>query len=144
MCPELFQELDATYAALIEIDRWDAGFCARAQAPLMAGAHTGASLGLTGNQPEWFREARRSFGVQTHAERSREWEPYQGHQRRSHRSRTREREASLDWSQLKQVWSVEQERHTGKTGRIARESRDSVTHLHRGRLKPEQILAVVR
>jgi hypothetical protein len=144
MCPELFQELDATYAALIEIDRLDAGFCARAQAPLMAGAHTGSSLGLTGNQPEWFREAQRSFGVQTHAERSREWEPYQGHQRRSHRSRTREREASLDWSHLKQVWSVEQERHTGKTGRIARESRDSVTHLHRGRLKPEQILAVVR
>jgi hypothetical protein len=41
MFPEVFQELEANDAALIAIDSVDAGFCSRANAQLMAGAHKG-------------------------------------------------------------------------------------------------------
>jgi hypothetical protein len=53
-------------------------------------------------------------------------------------------EASLDWSHRKQVWRVEKESRQGKSGQVAGENRDYVTNLHRGRLRPEQILVVVR
>jgi hypothetical protein len=52
MFPEGFQELDATYAAMIEIYSLDAGFCSQANARLIAAAQKGSILGLKGNQPE--------------------------------------------------------------------------------------------
>jgi hypothetical protein len=42
------------------------------------------------------------------------------------------------------VWRVEQEIRRGRTGQIEREPRYSRTNLHRGRLKAEQILDLVR
>jgi len=144
MFPEVLQELEANYAALIEIYSLDAGFCSRANAQLMAEAHKGYIIGLKGNQPELFHEAKRILGAQTQAERSSDWEPYQGDQIRYHLYRTTEMEAYLDWSHLKQVWRVEKEVRKGKTSQIERENRYYVTNLHRGRLKPEQILYVVR
>ena len=144
MFPEVFQELEANYAALIEIYSVDAGFCSRANAQLIAAAHKGYIMGLKGNQPELFREAERILGSQTQAECSTEWEPYQGDPIRYHLYRTTEMEAYLDWSHLKQVWRVEKEIRKGKTGQIERENRYYLTNLHRGRLKSDQILAVVR
>jgi hypothetical protein len=144
MFPEVFEELEATYAALIEIYSLDAGFCAQANARLIAEAHKGYIMGLKGNQPELFREAKRVLGAQTQAACTSEWERYQGDQLRYHLYRTTAMEAYLDWSHLKQVWRVEKEIRNGKSGRIARENRYYVTNLHRGRLTPEQILAVIR
>lgn len=101
-------------------------------------------MGLKGNQPEWRREAERLLGAQTQPELSSPWEPYQGHQIRDHLYRTTEMAAYLDWSHLKQVWRVEKEIRKGKMSQIERENRYYVTNLHRGRLKAEQILSVVR
>jgi Transposase DDE domain len=144
MFPEVFRALEANYAALIEIYSLDAGFCSRANAQLIAEAHKGYIIGLKGNQPDLFREAERLLGARTQAECSREWEPYQGDQIRYHLYRTTAMEAYLDWSHLKQVWRVEKEIRKGKTGHVERENRYYRTNLHRGRLKSEQILAVVR
>jgi len=144
MFPEVFRELEATYAALLEIYSLDAGFCSQANARLIAEAHKGYIIGLKGNQPELFREAERLLGGQTQPERSSDWEPYQGDQLRYHLYRTTEMEAYLDWSHLKQVWRVEKEIRKGKTGQVEHENRYYVTNLHWGRLKPEQILYVVR
>jgi hypothetical protein len=84
------------------------------------------------------------LGSQIQPEGSSIWEPYQGDQLRYHLYRTTEMEASLDWNHLKQVWRVEKEIRQGKTGHVGRENRYDVTNLPRGRLKAEQILAVVR
>ena len=84
MLPEVFRELEAAYAALIEIDSLDAGFCARATAPLIAAAHKGYIIGLKGHQPELLREAERLLGARTQAEDRSDWEPYQGDQLRYH------------------------------------------------------------
>lgn len=144
MFPEVLQALEATYAALIEIDSLDAGFCSQANARLIAEAQKGYILGLKGNQPELYREAERVLGSQRQPAQSSAWEPYQGDQLRDHLYRTTEMEAYLDWSHLKQVWRVEQEICKGKTGQIEREHRYYLTNLHVGRLKPEQILSLVR
>lgn len=144
MFPEVFQALEAHYTALIEIYSLDAGFCSRANAQLIAAAHKGYIMGLKGNQPELLHEAERLLGAQSQAERSSAWEPYQGNQIRYHLYRTTEMEAYLDWRHLKQVWRVEKEIRKGKTGQLERENRYYVTNLHRGRLKPMQILEVVR
>jgi hypothetical protein len=144
MCPEVLHVLEATYGALMESYRLEAGFGSPAQARLMAAAHNGSISGLKGHQPEWWREAERVLGAQTTAEESRAWEPSQGDQLRDQLERTTAMEASLDWSHLKQVWRVEKEMRQGKTGQVAGETRDEVTTRHRGRLRPEPILAVVR
>jgi hypothetical protein len=144
MFPEVLQVLEATYGALMEIYRLDAGFCSPAKARLMAAAHQGYSRGLTGHQPELWCEAERVLGAQTIPAASSAWEPDQGDQLRDHLYRTTAREAYLDWSHLKQVWRMEQAMRQGKTGQVAGEHRDDVTHRHRGRLRPEQILAMVR
>jgi len=144
MFPEVFRELEAAYAALIEIYSLDAGFCSQANARLIAEAQKGYILGLKGNQPELFREAQRVLGSQRQPEQSSAWELYQGDQLRYHLYRTTEMEAYLDWSHLKQVWRVEKEICKGKTGHIERENRYYLTNLHVGRLKPEQILYIVR
>jgi len=144
MFPEVLQVLEATYGALIEIYSLDAGFCSQANARLIAAAHKGYIIGLKGNQPELWREAERVLGAQTTPEESSAWEPYQGDQLRYQLYRTTAMEAYLDWSHLKQVWRVEKEIRQGKTGQVACEHRYYVTNLHRGRLRPEQILAVVR
>ena len=53
-------------------------------------------------------------------------------------------EAYLDWSHLKQVWRVEKEISKRKTGKVERERIVTMTNLHLGRFKAEQILFVVR
>jgi hypothetical protein len=75
MFPEVFQELEATNTARIEISSLAAGFCSQAKAQLIAEAHKGSMIGLKGNQPEVFREAERVLGSQRQAERSSAWEP---------------------------------------------------------------------
>lgn len=144
MFPEVLRVLEATYAALIEIYSMDAGFCSEVNARLVAQAHKGYILGLKGNQPELRREAERLLGAQIQPELSSPWELYQGHQIRYHLYRTTEMEAYLDWSHLKQVWRVEKEIRKGQMRQIERENRYYLTNLHRGRLKAEQILSVVR
>jgi hypothetical protein len=144
MCPEVLQELEAPYGALIEIDSVEAGFCSRANARLIAAAHNGDILGLKGKQPEVFREAEPVLASQTYPERRSAWESSPGDQLRDHLYRTTEMEGYRDWSHLKQGWRVEKEPGKGKSGRIEREKRYDVANLHRGRLNPAQLLEVVR
>lgn len=144
MFPEVLQALETAYGALIEIYSLDAGFCSQANARLIAEAQKGYILGLKGNQPELCWEAERVLASRTDPERSTDWECYQGDQLRYHLYRTTEMAGYLDWSHLQQVWRVEKEIRKGKAGRIERENRYYVTNLHRGRLKPAQILAAVR
>jgi hypothetical protein len=91
--PEVLPALEAAYGALLEIYRLDAGFCSQANARRVAEARKGYLLGLKGTQPEWFRDATRVLGAQTHPELSRAWEPYPGDQLRDHRYRTTAMEA---------------------------------------------------
>jgi len=142
--PEVLERLETSSGALIEVYSMDAGVCSLAKARRIAAAQTGSIVGLKGNQPELLREAERWRASQRQPELSSPWEKYPGDQIRSHLYRTTEREASLDWSHLTQVWRGEKEMHTGKTGQIERENRYSVTNLHRGRFQAEQILSVVR
>jgi hypothetical protein len=128
MLPAVVRELDATSAALMEIDSLEAGGCAHAHARLLAEAHQGEMMGRKGKQPA----------------RSRAWEPYHGAQRRSHLQRTTEMAASLAWSPRNQGWSVEKDMGHSKSGQVAHAQRDDVTHRHRGRLKPASIRSVVR
>jgi hypothetical protein len=44
MFPEVFQELEANYGAMIEIYSLDAGFCSLTNARLLAEAHKGSLL----------------------------------------------------------------------------------------------------
>jgi hypothetical protein len=144
MFPEVLQALEATDAAMIEIYSLDAGFCSQANARLIAETDKGYIFGLKGNQPELFREAERVLGPQRQPEQSSVWEPSQGDQIRYHLYRTTVMEAYLDWSHLKQVWRVEKEVCKGQTGQTERENRYYLTNLHLGRLKPAQILLIVR
>jgi hypothetical protein len=68
--PEVWHVLEATYGALMEIYRLDAGFGSPAKAQLMAAAHQGSIRGLHGHQPEWWREAERVLGAQPHRQRA--------------------------------------------------------------------------
>jgi hypothetical protein len=144
MFPEVLWELEANDAAMLDIYSLDAGFCSPANAQVIAEAHRSYNLGLKGNQPELCRAAERVPGAQTTPEERSAWEPYQGDRLRCHLYRTTAMAAYLDWSHLQQAWRVEKEIRPRKTGQVARVNRDYVTNLHRGRLRPEQILAVVR
>jgi hypothetical protein len=144
MFPEVFATLQATYDSLIEVYSMDAAFCSEAHARLVDSAQKGYIFGLKGNQPELLREAERVLGSETCPEVSTAWEKYQGARVRYHLYRTREMEAYLGWSHLKQVWRIEKEVLNGQTREIELETRYYVTNLHVGRFSAEQILLVVR
>lgn len=144
MFREVFATVQASYDALIEVYSMDAAFCSEAHARLVSEAHKGYIFGLKGNQPELFREAERVLGSETQPEVSTVWEKYQGRRVRYHLYRTREMEAYLEWSHLKQVWRIEKQIVGGKTGELEVENRYYVTNLHVGRFQPAQILWLVR
>ncbi|MFN0124850.1 MAG: hypothetical protein ACKV2V_30470, partial [Blastocatellia bacterium] len=75
---------------------------------------------------------------------SSEWEPYQGDRIRYHLYRTTEMAGYHQWDQLEQVWRIEKEIVSGKTGLIECENHYYVTNLHQGRFRPAEILLVVR
>lgn len=141
---EVFPVLEANFGAFIEVYSMDAGFCSLANANQVAAAQKGYLFALKENQPELYREAERVLGALVVPEVSTEWECYQGKRVRYHLSRTKELAGYLDWSHLEQVWRIEKEIVGPKTGVVEREPHYYVTNLPWGRLKPQQILRVVR
>lgn len=143
LVPESWPGLEATSGARLASDSLEAGVCSPAQARRLAAAHTGAILGLTGQPPEVWRAAERGLGAQTPPAQRSAWAPSPGEQRRDPLDRTTARAASPDWSPLPQGWSVAHAMRPGKPGQVACAPRDEGTNRHRGRLRPEPILAVV-
>jgi hypothetical protein len=143
MFAEVFAVLCEQYDSLIEVYSMDAGFCSEANARKVDEAQKGYIFGLKENQPELYREAVRVVGS-AGAEVRTQWERYQGDRIRYHLYRTCEMAGYLGWDHLKQVWRVEKEIVSGRTGESTRENRYYVTNLHVGRLTPRQILQVIR
>lgn len=142
--PEVLAVLQREYNSLIEVYSLDAGFCSEANARLINEAEKGYIFGLKGNQPELLRETQRLLDPLSQPEWSSAWEKYQGQRIRYHLYRTTELEGYLAWSHLKQAWRIEKELVNGKSGVVTREQHYYLTNLHRGRLKPEQIVYAVR
>ena len=143
MFAEAFAALEANYKSLYEICSVDAGFCSQANAHLVADANKAYIMALKENQPQLWREAERLLGHLTEPELSTDWECYQGKRIRYHLYRTSQIAGYLDWDHLKQVWRVEKE-IIDREGSRQTENHYRLTNLHWGRLKPAQILMVVR
>lgn len=142
-----FDDLVAAYGAgdLFEVITMDAGLVSRANADRIHAANKAYVMALKGTQPELFSAAQRRLG---HHKRKPDFEGeaevYQGHRIKRRLYRTTELEGYNDWSHLKQVWRVEQERRDAEGKLVEREDRYFVTNLAVGRFTLAQILLVVR
>jgi len=143
MFAEAFTALEANYKSLYEICSVDAGFCSEKNACLVADANKAYIMALKENQLELWREAERLLGPLIVPELSSDWEYYQGERIRYHLFRTSQIAGYLNWPHLKQVWRVEKE-IIDRAGNRQIENHYRLTNLHWGRLKPAQILMVVR
>jgi hypothetical protein len=142
MLAEIFQTLMQPFPMLFEICSLEAGFCSLANADRVHQAGKAYLFGLKGNQPELLAEAQRLLAEQTCPEVCTGWECYQGKKIRYRLYRSSQMAGYLDWSHLEQVWRVEKQ--ILEAGSLKVENRYYVTNLHRGRLKAEQSLRLVR
>ena len=128
---------------LFEIVDVDAGMTSKANAERIYESQKAYVMALKENQPELLREAERVLGNRRKADAETPWERYQGRRIQRRLFVTYEMAEYHDWQHLKQVWRVEQiSEHPD--GKIEKEQRYFLSSLHQGRLKPEQILLVVR
>lgn len=130
---------------LFEIITVDAGMTSKYNADVVAAAHKGYVMALKGTQPELYAEAQRLLLPLTQGAPCAQtgWECAGGYRVRRSLYRTWEIAGYHDWVHLKQAWLVRQERRDPQ-GRVTIEDRYFLTNLHRGRLSPTQVLAVVR
>lgn len=142
--PEVFEVLEANYAALIEVYSMDAGFCSLKNANTIAAAQKGYIFALKENQPELYREAERLLGHLQEPEYSSDYEAYQGNLVRYHLYRSSEIAGYLKWRHLEQVWRVEKEIVTPKSGDVKRENHYAITNVSKGRFNAKQVLNVSR
>ena len=128
----------------------DAGLCSLATADSVHKHNYGYVFGLKGNQPELYQEAQRLMVFQTNEqdpEAQTAWESRNGYRMRRSLWRTDQMKGFINstgcWSHLRQTWLVRQEQvYPG--GRTEIEDRYFVTSLPWNRLKPAQILVLVR
>jgi hypothetical protein len=147
------------HGALFEIATGDAGMTSLDNASRVHAADKGYVLALKENQPELRAEAERLLVPLTAQEPLAQtpWERVNGKWVRRLLYRTLEMEGYWGWSHLKQVWLVRQETRshlerqtTPRPGSqavplsIVHEDRYFLSNLTQGRLKPQQILTVVR
>ncbi len=128
---------------LFEIVDVDAGMTSKANADRIHESLKAYVMALKDNQPELIREAERVLGNRRKSEAETPWERYQGKRIQRRLFVTYEMAGYHDWGHLKQVWRVEQTTEY-PDGKIEKEQRYFLSSLHQGRLKPEQILLVVR
>lgn len=130
---------------LFKIVTLDAGFACKAVADAVVAAERAYVIGLKGNQPELRREAERQLRPQLArpAEAQTGWERRHGCLVRRRLWRNFEMAGWNGWEHLRQVWLVRQETQR-PDGRLEVEDRYFLTSLWPGRLKPQQILLLVR
>ncbi len=152
VCREFIERLIESYgrSEMFEIFDFDAGLCNLACADAVDRHGYGYVFGLKGNQPELYQEAQRLM-VQLTSEQAPEaqtdWERRNGTRMRRSLWRTDQMRGWINsagcWSHLRQTWLVRQEKvYPG--GRTEIEDRYFLTSLPWHRLKPAQILVLVR
>lgn len=133
--------------ALFEIVTMDAGMTSLGNATQVQAAVKGYVMALKDNQPELLAEAQRLLLPQTLQEplAQTDWERAQGKWHRRRLYRTLEMAGYGDWTHLRQVWLVRQETRSDDENKpVLIEDRYFLTNLTTGRLKPWQILTVIR
>jgi predicted transposase YbfD/YdcC len=140
-----FAGLLATFGALFEIVTVDAGMTSLANAELVEQAQRGYIMALKDNQRELHAEAQRLLLPKTAGapEAQTPWERHGSHSVQRSLYRSEEIAGAHGWSHLRQVWLVRQ-CSRDKHGKVTVEDRYFLTNLRSGRLKPAQILLVVR
>jgi len=121
----------------------DAGFSSLANATMINDLHGGYIIGLKGNQPELFREAKRLLARRRKPEAETEWELYKGKRIRRLLFRTEQMQGWNGWDHLRQVWRVRQET-VDANGELTVKERYFVTNLAPTLTKPHLILRAVR
>jgi hypothetical protein len=152
ICREFVEALVDSYGrgGMFEILDFDAGLCSLATAEAVDAHGYGYVFGLKGNQPELYQEAQRLMVQLTNElapEEQSDWEPRNGTRMRRSLWRTGEMRGFINsagtWSHLRQTWLVRQEK-VYPDGRTEIEDRYFITSLPWNRLKPLQILVLVR
>jgi predicted transposase YbfD/YdcC len=148
--PEFFKQLVKTYGrgSFLELISNDAGITSADNARLVNDAGVGYLMAVKGDQPTLFEEAQRLLGTGAKkqagyvCEAKTPWERYKGKRIRRELFRCRF-EGWPNWESARQLWRVKQTTETPDGERTV-ENRYFVTNLTWGRLKPLDILAVVR
>ena len=148
---DFFERLVKTYgrSKRLELISTDAGMTSADNAKLVDGHGCGYLMAVKGDQPNLLAEAQRLCGSGDHkqngyvVEAATGPERYQGKLVRRELYRSREIEGWPKWDSARQVWRVKQTTEHPK-GTIDVENRYFVTNLLWNRLKPGEILAVVR
>jgi hypothetical protein len=126
----------------------DAGMTSAKNARHTNNLGLGYLMAVKENQPTLLREAERLCGWGGHkqeghvCEAATPWERYRGARIRRELFRSREIEGWPRWGSARQVWRVKQT--TERDGKVTFENRYFITNVAWGRLKPHEILAVVR
>lgn len=141
-----FSSLVKVYGDLFEIVTMDAGTTALDNADLVQGANKAYVMALKDNQPALYAEAQRLLAplVLGPPEAQTPWERHGGRQVQRCLYRTAEIAGWGGWSHLQQVWLVRQCSRNRAGGPVVIEDRYFLTNLRWGRLRPGQILLVVR
>jgi len=152
VCVEFVEGLVSSYGrgSMFDILDFDAGLCSLATADAVDEHGYGYVFGLKGNQPELYQEAQRLMVLLTNEqepEARTDWESRSGYRMRRSLWRTGEMRGLINsagcWNHLRQTWLVRQEKvYPG--GRTEIEDRTFITSLPWNRLKPAQILVLVR
>lgn len=140
-----FLRLVAAHGALFEIVTVDAGMTSLANADLGDKEQRAYVMALKENQPELSAEAQRLLLPKTVGapEAQTPWEKHGGRSVQRSLYRSEEIAGAHGWTHLRQVWLVRQiSRYPD--GRVSIEDRYYLTNLRSGRLKPAQMLLVVR
>ncbi len=146
---QFFKWLVETYArrGLIEIFDVDAGFTSRSNFALVDAAGYGAVMGLKGNQPdlhEFATQTLERLAKSEPAQAETPWECQNGQRIRRQLWRTDKGDNYLGWKNLRQIWLVRQTT-TDKEGNVVHvEDRYFISNVLWNRLKPRQILTLVR
>jgi len=146
-----FEGLCKTYgrADLFDLACMDAGFASEANARQVDEAGKAYVLSIKSNQPELQKEGWRVLATQAKTQAPEAETPWESDSSRGWIKRQLWRTEELarwgTWTHLRQVWLVRVLARKGKDGpeRVL-EDRLYATNLVRGRLKPEQILDLVR
>jgi predicted transposase YbfD/YdcC len=128
---------------LLEVLSLDAGFSSLANATQINDANRGYIIGLKGNQPELFREAKRLLARRRKPEAETEWERYKGKRIRRLLFRTDQMRGWNGWTHMRQVWRVRQETVDAE-GELKVKERYFLTNLAPALTKPKVIFRAIR
>lgn len=147
--PRFFAWLVETYgrSGLIEVFDVDAGFTSRANFALVDEAGYGVVMGLKGNQPELHEFAKAALAklvVSQAPEADTPWEVADGKRIRRQMWRTATADGYLGWKNLRQIWLVRQTTTDKDGATLGVEDRYFITNLTWARLKPTEIVTLVR